>query len=327
MLELKLFGPGQARYEDQPLPGFPSQQPCRLLCYLILNRHQPLPREHLAAILWGRYPTQVSLKHLRNALWRLRTHLRSIGAVPDEYVEVQDGSVGFSPVGGYSLDVEVLEAAVTRYQNLPGRELAPEQAARVEEAVALYTGDLLTGIYEDWCLCERERLNLLYLNALSKLMSFHQTNRTYERGLEYGQRILAFDDTREMAHRQMMQLYGLLGDRNAALAQYERCAQILRETLQAAPMQATQRLYEQILHDQFPEDPRAPSQTMRSGTGGCDESTQLLLEQAHRSVQRLQTTLEQAAVELQRISRVVNALQPRAEDATPPLRGRPRDAA
>ena len=56
MLELKLFGRGQARYNGFPLPGFPQQQPSLLLCYLLLHRSRPHPREQLAALFWGEYP-------------------------------------------------------------------------------------------------------------------------------------------------------------------------------------------------------------------------------------------------------------------------------
>ena len=77
MLELKLFGTGQVRYFDQSLVGFPNQQACLLLCYLLLNRGRPHNRERLAAVFWDECPTDVSRKHLSQALWRLRQALGS----------------------------------------------------------------------------------------------------------------------------------------------------------------------------------------------------------------------------------------------------------
>jgi len=90
MLELKLFGTGQARYLDRSLAGFPNQQCCLLLCYLLLNRHRPHCRERLAAIFWGECATDVSRKHLSQALWRLRQCLGSVGARADDYVSVSN---------------------------------------------------------------------------------------------------------------------------------------------------------------------------------------------------------------------------------------------
>jgi DNA-binding SARP family transcriptional activator len=79
MLRVQRFGTGQVRYEVQFLTGFPSQQCCLLLCYLLLNRHRPRHRERLSALFWGDYPTAALRKHLRNSVWRLRSVLQSLG--------------------------------------------------------------------------------------------------------------------------------------------------------------------------------------------------------------------------------------------------------
>jgi len=47
MLEIRLFGTGQAYYFNQDLAGFPKQQAYLLLCYLLLNREHPHAREQL----------------------------------------------------------------------------------------------------------------------------------------------------------------------------------------------------------------------------------------------------------------------------------------
>ncbi len=313
MLELQLFGPSQASYCNRPLPGFPNRQSYLLLCYLLLNRHHSHHRERLAAFFWNEYPTAVSRKYLRNALWQLRQALQLVGASADEYLLISDDSVSFLTSSRYWLDVEVFEATVTRCQDLSGYELTPEQAAHLEEATDLYTGDLLEGIYEDWCLYDRERLSLLYLNALSKLIAFHEVNGAYERGLTYGARILARDHTREKVHRQMMRLYWLLGDRNAALAQYKRCAQILREELGIPPMKETRLLYEQMLHSQF--DPTG--QPARHGDSSpvmarSDASIPPLTEYALQKLQHLEGLIEEISVELRHIERLISSSLPDA---------------
>ena len=315
MLELQLFGTGQARYCDHPLPGFPNQQSYLLLCYLLLNRHHPHHRERLAALFWSEYATTISRKYLRNALWRLRHALQSVGAPVDEYLLISDDSVSFVSSSRYWLDVEVFETTITRYQDLSRQESTPEQAAHLEEAVDLYVGDLLEGVYEDWCLYDRERLSLLHLNALSKLIVFHELNGTCERGLAYGERILARDHTREKVHRQMMRLYGLLGDRNAALAQYKRCVQVLREELGIPPMEETKLLYKRMVHSQ--SDPstgsghRPTSRSVRhedplSITIKSEDSVQPLAEHALQKLQRLQAIIEETSVELRHIERLIS---------------------
>lgn len=316
MLKIKVFGAGHACYQDQLLPGFPGWQPWLLLCYLVLHRQQVQPRERLAAVFWGEYSTGVSRKHLRNTLWRVRQLLQSAGALPDDYLLIDDGSVSFSPSGRYSLDVESFETVIRRHQHLSGRDLTPDMAWELEQAVGLYTGDLLAGVYEDWCLVERERLNLLYLDTISKLMVFHELHGNYGDGLAYGRRILSCDNTREKVHRQMMRLYWQADDRSAALAQYKVCAQILRDTLGIAPLPQTTELYQQMKHGQF--DP-----ALRSGQRSAlnvdwarsDATAPLVAEQAIHRLHQLQATIEQVGTELRLIEQQLNyALQPLGGD-------------
>jgi len=320
MLELCLFGPGHARYIDQPLVGFPNQQAYSLMCYLLLNRQRSYHRERLAAVFWSEYPTHTSLKYLRNSLWRIRKILQSAGAPADEYLSIDDGSVSFRRSGSYWLDIEAFETMATPYQDLPGQLLTPEQAAYLEEALDLYVGDLLESVYEDWCLYDRERLSLLYLNVLSKLMAFHEGNATYEHGLAYGERILTYDNTREKVHRQMMRLHWLQGDRDAALTQYKRCAQIVRETMGIFPMEETTRLYQQMMQDQFcPTNQPDRHDAPLPFTVNPDESTQVLMKYALQKIRRLQATIEEASTELHHIERFIRETLFDSQSPSPPV--------
>jgi DNA-binding SARP family transcriptional activator len=311
VLKVRLFGKGQAYYEGHPLTGFPNQQSYLLLCYLLLNRCHHYPRERLAAVFWGEYPTSTSRKYLRNALWRLRCALQSAGTPVDEYLLISDDSISFSSSSRYWLDVQIFETTTIRYQDIPGQELTPEQVAHLEGDIDLYVGYLMEGIYEDWCLYDRERLDLLYLNTLSKLMVFHETNGTYERGLACGERILSHDNTREKVHRQMMRLYWKSGDRSAALAQYKLCAQALREALDISPMKVTSHLYLQMQCDQFdPTTWPGPHNNPLPAKIESDEATQLLAEQALQRLDHLQATIVQASTELLHIKQQLRKVLP-----------------
>jgi DNA-binding SARP family transcriptional activator len=306
MLDIQLFGTGQARYCDQPLAGFPGQQAHHLFCYLLLNRGQPISREKLAAVFWGDYSTPTSRKYLRNALWRLRQSFQLAGARAEDFLAICDDSVAFVTTSSYRLDIELFEKAVSGFHDRPGENLTTEQAAVLEKAVELYTGDLLQGVYEDWCLYDRERLGLLLLNALSKLMEFHAVNGAYERGITYGERILARDNTREKVHRRLMRLHWLAGDRNAALTQYKRCAQILREELGIPPMDRTQFLYEQMLHNRFnPYTWARTGQSRPSTLNQSDDPLLSLADHALQKLQHLQAMIEETSAELRQVERLI----------------------
>ena len=297
MLKVKLFGTGQASFEDRPLASFPSQQPHLLLCYLLLNSKYPHLRDQLASVFWGEYSTLASRKYLRNGLWKLRQMFDAVQACMDDYLFVSDESVTFMRTSPYWLDVEAFETAVEACQDVAGQDLTPEYASEMGAAVELYSGDLLEGADYDWCIYERERLSLLYLSALSKLMAYHEAQGTFERGLAYGERILGRDNTREKVHLRMMRLYWQAGNRSAALAQYKRCAQILREELGIAPLHEITTIYQQMIHNQY----SPVLQRMAPERSLSDQGLHALAEKALLRLQYLQQMLEETNAELRQI--------------------------
>jgi DNA-binding SARP family transcriptional activator len=251
MLKVYLFGSGHARYKGKSLPGFPHLQPCLLLCYLLLNSQYPQSREQLATIFWGDYSNRIARKYLRNALWRLRQTFQDVGAKLDQYLLINEDYVSVIGAEAYWLDTAAFDRAIKQSQDIRGHELDEAMANELESAVELYAGDLLEGIYEECYLYERERLRLAYLNVLGKLLEYHACHSNFESGITCGKRILSLDKTREKIHRQMMCLYCLAGERNAALAQYNKCKQILREELDIEPMAETRQLNKMIINGQF----------------------------------------------------------------------------
>jgi DNA-binding SARP family transcriptional activator len=306
MLHLSLFGTGRARHGERVLARFPNHQPHLLLCYLALARGQFRAREILATLFWGDYPTAASRKYLRNALWRLRHALLGIGVPAEDYLLVRDDTVALSSTVPLYLDTELFEDNVTRYQHVAGRDLAPDEAKQLEDAARLYTGHLLEGVYEDWCVYERERFLLMYLKALSMLMDFHEATGTYDRGLDHGNRILACDNTRENVHRQMMRMHYLSGDRSAALAQYNKCAQIMRQALHLAPTAETQRLYDQIARDDFAAAAAVPAGS--PGRARPGERSSPGLEEALRRLHRVEAQLQRASQELRSVASLIQSL-------------------
>jgi DNA-binding SARP family transcriptional activator len=314
MLRIRLFGSGRADYQGAPLVGFPRQQPFMLLCYLLLNKKYPLQREHLAAVIWGDCPSELARKYLRNALWRLRGKFKDPGAQIEDFILITGDTLSFNHNSDYWLDIEEFETRTTRFQDMPIERMSLENVSELEMAVELYEGDLLGSIYEDWCLYDRERLRLDHLNALYKLMVFHGLQGNYDRGLDCGERLLDLDRTREKVHRQMMRLYTLSGDRSAALVQYQRCSQILREDLDIHPMQETQDIYNKIIHypaelESLPE----PTAFHPPGPGENSNSTKHLVDSALKKLGLLQNMIYDTSKELQVLEKMISRAFPHSE--------------
>jgi len=301
MLTVKLFGSGNACIYDRPIDGFPFHQAYLVFCYLLLNRQHKQNRERLASVFWGNYSTNVSRKYLRNALWKLRSVFQSVGAELEDYLQVNDDSIAFQSSRPYQLDVETFENLLTSTRTLPGEELSQEQAQQLNQAIGLYDGELLEGVDEEWCLYERERLNLLHLNTLLKLMVYHRSHHSYTVGIEFGERILAFDNTRENVHREMMLLYWLLGEPQMALVQYHHCEQILKDQVGVEPAEETKNLYQQMLHHRY----SVPTELFISKSSPVNPNIETAIEYAIHEIHHLRKVIDETKAELTRVEELL----------------------
>jgi DNA-binding SARP family transcriptional activator len=306
MLALKFFGAGEAYYDGQPLPGFPNQQAYHLFCYLVLNRGYPLCRDRLAAVFWEDQPASTARKLLSKALWRLRNALQTAGAPADAYLLIDKDQLSFLESPACQLDIDIFDRAITRCQHVAGPELSEQQAADLVDVVSLYTGDLLEGVYEDWVIYERERLSVLHLKTLQKLMAYHEYHGAYEYAITLGERILYHDKAHEKTHQQMMRLHWLMGDRGAAMAQYKRCAQILKEETGFMPTPETKRLYQEMARNQY--DPRLglPLSAYAHTPPPSEEALQEMMAKALRKLSRLQQAVEETSTELHHLENLIS---------------------
>ena len=184
---------------------------------------------------------------LSTALWRLRRSLETAEAPRDTYLlTTATGEVGFNWESRHWLDVTIFEHEVKRVLALPPEALDPGQASALQNALGLFTGDLLEGFYDDWALRERERVRTMYLDSLSRLMRYHHSRGDYDESVSAGQKILACDPLREEIHRELMRLYLHSGQRALAVRQFKVCRDVLAEELGIPPMEETQALYYQI---------------------------------------------------------------------------------
>lgn len=247
-LKLCLFGQLQTFRGEQRLRALPSRKEQHLLCYLLLHRQRSHARSVLAGLFWGDSSEEQARKSLRTSLWRLRKFLEQDADPAETYLLVGSDDIGFNARSDYWLDVETFERSIAAAVRL-GDAGASESAlvSSLSSAVELYQGDLLEGCHEEWCLLERERLRGAFLHALATLLAYHRSRGAYDAAIRCGRRIVAHDPLLEEAHRELMELYRLSGNRAAALRQYHLCREVLARELGVEPAEPLRALYAQII--------------------------------------------------------------------------------
>ena len=177
------------------------------------------PRGKAASLLWPDVGEDAARNNLRQRLHRLRKR-----AGRDLALSVND---------------------VLRLAGDVGHDLTGLQS-RLGDDAAASTGELLgTFEYEDcidlndWVAIAREQWRAARRNALAEIASRLETEGHVALALQYAERLVTDDPLLEHAHRRLMRLHYLRGDRAAALAAFARCRQVLAHHLKAQPARET----------------------------------------------------------------------------------------
>ncbi len=250
MLKIKLLGDFCIWYGGREITTVRSPRLQSLLGNLLMHRNMPQSRRRLAFTLWPDSTESQALTNLRNLLHRLRR------AIPhaDQFLVSDAHTIQWRPDSSYALDVAEFEETVTRANR--ERRLGNVEAERrsLEQAVALYQGELLPGCYDDWVWPERERLRQAFLATLERLILLLESEGEYALAIGYARRIVEQAPMRETFHQHLMRLYALSGERATALQVYEDLAEALRREMGVAPGPATRRLSQIIWRSETPRD-------------------------------------------------------------------------
>jgi DNA-binding SARP family transcriptional activator len=239
--------------EGRPLDlGSPTTR--SLFAYLLLNRSQPSDRRRLAFFFWPHGSESAARRNLRQYLHRIRRALEPVGS-QGEWLLADGSEVQIDPSLPVWVDVDEF-----RQRTRPGASLV-----ELEDAIALYSGDLLEDVYEDWCQELRQELREAYLGALERLSRELQQVGNLEAAIRYAQKWTAAEPLDEAAHRRLMTLYMLNGERSRAIQHYQGLADRLFQELGTEPMPETLSTYEAIqagdlrrLAGYQPDTPAAP---------------------------------------------------------------------
>jgi DNA-binding SARP family transcriptional activator len=249
-LEISLLGPPRVRRAGQPVT-FDTRKATALLAHLALA-DRPRSRESLCTLLWPSRDPERARGALRRTLSALR---KSVG---EEWIDSAGDSVALNAADGLDVDVH-------RFRELAGEDASPEDLAA---AVELSRGELLEGFvlrdspeFDAWQVYEADELRRELGSALARLVALVAARGEYPRAIAYARRRLELDRLHEPAHRELIRLYALNGDRAAALAQYRDCVRTLSQELGVAPLDETAALFEQVSEGTLaaPADPAVAS--------------------------------------------------------------------
>ena len=176
-----------------------------------------------------------ALTNLRRELHALRRALPD----PERLLAIERRTIRWRPDGPFHLDVAAFEEAV--------EHAAGGGVDALRAAVALYRGDLLPGVYDDWIEPHRDHLRTRMIETLDALATGLEDRREYRAAMEQLNRLVAIDPLTESRYQALMRVAALVGDRPAGLRAYHACVSALRDELGIDPSRETLDAYQRLV--------------------------------------------------------------------------------
>jgi len=182
-----------------------------LLAWLALEG--PTPRARLAQLLWPESEPDAARNALRQRLFQLR---RTVGG------ELIVGSHTLALAEGVVHDLLDADTVLGDTSHEFGAEL------------------------RDWLARQRERRHHRLCQSLAELADLAEAARDLPDALSHATELLSLQPLSEEAHRRVMRLHYLAGDRPGALLAFDRCEQLLKHEVGVAPSPETLALLQTI---------------------------------------------------------------------------------
>jgi DNA-binding SARP family transcriptional activator len=228
----------RVEYAGSPLPVTgPKIQ--ALLALLALSPGRPFTRTALADCLWPDAASERLRPTLSDLLYRLRQ------ALGPGWLSSTGDLISLCTGPELWVDVEQFE-----------RLAADEDVEAAQAAAALYRGELLPELFDDWLVVRRAALHARLTVCLLRVGASAESSGALDRALVAYQRAAQADPLDEDAVRGLMRVHARTGRRRLALQQYTQLCQLLAAELGATPQPETSALAATLRDEPMPA--RAP---------------------------------------------------------------------
>ena len=201
-----------------------------LLTDLILNVGAARSRAHLAFTLWP----DSSEKQARTNLRQLLHHLRRALPGPDRFVEATARTLTWRADAPCQVDAHVFLRALEAAADAASKQDIKTEMRQLRRAADAYRGPLVPECYDACLEAPRAEFEDRALRAFDRLVTLLEDDGDLQLAGRYAERLRHLDPLRERTYRQLISLYGRLGEPAKARDIYDACRAVLARQLQTS---------------------------------------------------------------------------------------------
>ena len=197
----------------------------QLFHYLIHSRETPLDKSVLVDLFWEDFEYKNAQQQLYATIYQIRKTLKGLG----EYFIIK------SNMNGYQLIFNRVKLDTEEVEKVFNNEVRQDNIKEFERAVEKGRGDYLPGCDFDWCLMERQRLSILWLQAYFRLIEWYSTRGKLEKVINHSLNILSYHPYEERAYFYLMKAFAKQGDHMLVYKYYSELYRTIEKDLNVKP--------------------------------------------------------------------------------------------
>jgi LuxR family maltose regulon positive regulatory protein len=249
-LTIRMLGPVEIfRDPQRPLAAdaWTTKRARDILCFIASRRHRRASKDNIIDTFWGEADFDAVEKNFHPTVSHIRKALNSNQPLKQNFLLYRDGDYQLNPDFSYFIDTEEFDRLVAEGEAARRAGQHDVYVSSYEKALALYRGDFMQSVYEEWVDEHRSYYREQYLRLLESLAAAAEKTQEWSRALDLAQQILRDDPFREDMHCTIMRAHAALSNRVAVKEQYETLRKLLRDELEVEPVAETQKIYRELM--------------------------------------------------------------------------------
>ena len=196
---------------------------------------------------WGEDDLKTIEKNFHPTISHIRKALNSRQSFKQNFLVFRDGAYQLNPELVYSIDTEEFETAIAEAEKAKKEKDTESFRTNLEKAHALYRGEYMAGVYEDWAVKRKPFYAEQFARVLNALAKLAFSEKKLSNAAKYADDILQLDPFREDAHRLLMKIFASQGKRAKVIEHFENLKNTLKQELGVSPSPETKKIYQSLV--------------------------------------------------------------------------------